>query len=459
MSTKERNQKGKKSVSSTPESSKGAVGLKKNGSPETSQTKSKEPSTAAKSVQSAATSKQVKNNKPGKTAPESPDAASKSASRRTQKPQTQDAPTGPKLARAAKNSEPVGKKSKEASLVNKLIASNQSKDAEQAKPSPSGRKKVSQAANAKEQSTPAEPYVTTLPEFENDLDLLSYFGIDLFDPIAVSPDGPDLESMTEPSSDLIDFAPEAPDETDSADEPTGSLEADPIEELALLLATAEEAEALKSKFEMLHALREEDIALKEVEVIRLNDLSFGQINNAVAHLSDEAHALVEGKSQAFFHDRSSGKIFGKEVYAFVYDHATVESVESCVIAAGRAVIYADGGWIGAKDEAIVHAKGNSTVQAAGDAIVVAEGNSSIEAAGTAAVLVNSPTVRVRLISEDACIILMDLQMPIPEIETPDRNPPKIHQLVSIDSPLGLEKMMELSFREAQRRERLSWDYS
>lgn len=318
-----------------------------------------------------------------------------------------------------------------------------------------------------------EPYVSTLPEFENDEELLRYFGIELGkaeepeDTVFAPPAEPDESLSSKDNAEILNFAPgedpgepEEPEEQEIPQEPEAlSAESDPIEELARLLATAEEAEAVKLNFEVLHTLRDEDIAIKEVEVIRLSDIAFAQIEDAVVDLQEEAHAVVTGKSQAFFHDRSSGKINGEEVYAFVYDHATVESVGSRVIAAGRAVVYADGGWIGAKDEAIVYAKGDAKVQANGDAIIVAEGTTMIEAFGTASVLVNSPQVKVRLISEDACVILMDLQSPIPEIETLDRSPPKVHQLVSIDSPLGLEKMMELSFREAQRRERLSWDYS
>ncbi len=342
------------------------------------------------------------------------------------------------------------------SQKHKLTATNELADgpAKQISTSKSKRPKPI-AININEPTVSAAPYVTTLPEFEDDLELLRYFGIELIDSEALPNDQSDQLPPAQANSELIDFAPEHQDDTLLQERP----DADPIEELAKLLASAEEAEAIKSNFELLHTLRDEDIALKEVEVIRLNDLSFGQINNAVAHLTDEAHAMVEGKSQVFFHDRSSGKIFGQEVFAFVYDHATIESVDSRVIAAGRAVVYANGGWIGAKDESIVYAKGDSSVQATGDAIIVVEGDCSVEASETVAVLVNSASVRIRLLSTDACIILMDVNLPIPEIETTDKNPPLLHQLVSIDSPLGLEKMMELSFRESQRRERLSWDYS
>lgn len=311
----------------------------------------------------------------------------------------------------------------------------------------------SKKPTAAENQLQTEVYESKLPEFENKLDLLSYFGIEVFDPNAIESNSESEIDQT--ASELLDFDPNA----DMPVTAESNAEPDPLEELALLLATAEEAESVRTNFAMLHSLREEDIALKEVPVIRLNDLSFGQVTDAVAHLTDEAHALVEGKSQVFFHDRSSGKIFGQEVYAFVYDHATVESVDSRVIAAGRAAVYADGGWIGAKDESIVYVKGDAIVQATGDAIIVAEGKSLIEASGTVAVLVSGPAVRVRLLSQDACVIMMNPEVPPPEIETPDHSPPKFHQLVGIESPLGLEKMMELSFRESQRRERLSWDYS
>lgn len=359
------------------------------------------------------------------------------------------------------------KQARAKSSLKKDMSSLHSEPSEQKLPSRKGRppkasaktaKRLKPAATTKmrlkkpttaEAPLQAEVKDSTLPEFEDKLDLLSYFGIEVFDPKAF-----ESNSESETSSALLDFAPNAvtPGTEDSNADP------DPLEELALLLATAEEAESVRTNFAMLHSLREEDIALQEVPVIRLNDLSFGQVTDAVAHLTDEAHALVEGKSQVFFHDRSSGKIFGQEVYAFVYDHATVESVDSRVIAAGRAAVYADGGWIGAKDESIVYVKGDSIVQATGDAIIVAEGKSLIEASGTVAVLVSSPAVRVRLLSQDACVIMMNMEVEPPEIETPDHSPPKLHQLVGIESPLGLEKMMELSFRESQRRERLSWDY-
>jgi hypothetical protein len=299
-----------------------------------------------------------------------------------------------------------------------------------------------------------------LPEFQSDRDLLEYFGIELFDPeradFLEQPKPP--ETLQEEEISNAELDPLVAGLTNFSPEDDKSLlDLDPIDELANLLATAEEAEAVKLSFEALHTLREEDIALKEVEVIRLSNIAFGRIHDAVVDLQEDANAIVSGKSQAFFHDRSSGKIYGEDVYAFVYDQATVQSHGSRVIAAGRAVVYAEDGWIGAKDDAFVLAQGFANVQASGDAIVIAEGSSVVEATGRAAVMVNSPLVKVRLLSDDASVILMDLYAQILELETLDRQPPKIHQLVSIESPLGLEKMMEISFREGNRKQRLEWD--
>lgn len=315
-----------------------------------------------------------------------------------------------------------------------------------------------------------EPYVSTLPEFASDEERLRYFGLNPADfgfaiesakPTQASAKMPDAQSAGE----ILDFSPDSNEEDihnfapEMDEQEQLQKEVDPIEELAALLATAQEAESVKLNVEMLHHLRDEDIALQEVEVIRLTEMGFAQVKNGVIDLKNESHALITGKSQAFFHDRTSGKLHGEDVYAFVYDYATVESRGARIIAAGHALIYAEGGSIGAKDESIVYAKGGARVKAHGDVIVVAEDRCYIEAYGTASVLVNSPYARIRLLSDSASVIVMDLVGDIPKVETSDRTPPKVYQLVSIDSPLGLEKMMELSFREAQRKDRLSWDYS
>lgn len=300
--------------------------------------------------------------------------------------------------------------------------------------------------------------VSTLPDFKDELEMFRYFGVD---PRQVGENSNSADSDSIAAGLATQIAQSAGRDVS----PNGSIdgtfltemepEADRlIDELSMLLATVTEAESVKASIDLLTSFNYESKEQPEPVRIELTGLDFADVTDAVIYLKDDAHAQVTGVSQAFFHDRSSGKIFGKDVHAFAYDTATVESDGGSVIAAGRTAVFVQGGWVGAKDETVAHVQGGAAVQANDDAIILADGPCMIDASGNSAVLVNSAQVRIRLLSENAGIILMDAQIPAPEVETLDGRPARAYQLVTAESPYALEKMLDLSLREAVRRKQL-----
>lgn len=143
------------------------------------------------------------------------------------------------------------------------------------------------------------------------------------------------------------------------------------------------------------------VIMRDGGLVKLAGHASGTVENGAMIGTERSNLLAKGTAQVFLRGNATGELYGNEVYGFADGHSTAVARGAKLIAAGRATVNVEGGWVGVKDEAVAHVKdGNAEV--VGHGIVIAEGLTTVSARG-GTVLVSDRDVKVHIKSADALI--------------------------------------------------------